>query len=74
MLPRSHLRFVLAIGISEGEVTLESVAVEGTKQVRPDALRTLRSGAADSAFGRKGGRTNRLRRDRNFEGAHPSNV
>ena len=56
MLPRSHLRFVLAIGISEGEVTLESLAVEGTKQVRSDALGTLWSCAADSAAGGKGGR------------------
>ena len=29
----SHLRFVLAIGILAGEVTLEGLAVEGTRQV-----------------------------------------
>ena len=40
----------------EGEVTLDGLDVEGTKQVRPDALGSLRSGAADSTFGEKGGR------------------
>ena len=54
MLLLSHLRFVLTVGISEGEVTLEGLAVEGTKQARPDALRSLRSGAADLAFGEEG--------------------
>ena len=56
MLPRSRLRFVLTAGIGEGEVTLDGIAVEGTKQVRPDALGSLRPGAADSAFSKKGGR------------------
>ena len=50
----SHLRFVLAPGTSKGEVTLDGLDVEGTKQVRPDALGPLRSGATYSAFGEKG--------------------
>ena len=42
--------------MSEGEVTLDVLAVEGTKQVRSDALGPFRSRAAHSAFGEKGGR------------------
>ena len=33
MLPGSRLRFVLATGILEAEVTLDGLALEGTKQV-----------------------------------------
>ena len=29
----AHLRFVLATGVSEAEITLESLALEGTKQI-----------------------------------------
>jgi hypothetical protein len=38
VLPVSRLRFVLATGVSEAEVTLDRLALEGTKQIRPDAV------------------------------------
>ena len=55
VLPRSLLRFVLAIGISKAVVTLDGLALEGTKQVRPNAVGPLRSGPTYFAFG-EGGR------------------
>ena len=33
MLPKSRLRFVLTTGPLEAEITLEDLALEGTKQV-----------------------------------------
>jgi len=51
VLPKSHLRFVLSTGISEAEVTLSRSALEGTKQVRPDAIDPVGSVAAHLAFG-----------------------
>ena len=56
VLPRSLLRFVLAIGISKAVVTLDGLALEGTKQVRPHAFGPLRSSAAYFAFSEEGGR------------------
>jgi len=47
---------VLATGILEAKVMLHGLALEGTKQVRPNALRPLRLGAAYFAFGEEGGR------------------
>ena len=74
MLQASRLRFVPTAGVSDAKVTLDGLAVEGTKQVRPDAIRSLRSSTKDFAFGEEGRRGNRFRRDRTLEGAHPANV
>ena len=56
MLPMSRLRCVLSADIPEAEVTHEGVALERTKQVRPDALGSLQSCAAYLAFGEAGRR------------------
>ena len=56
MLPASHLMYVLAAFISDLEVTLDGLAVEGTEQVRPRAFGPLRSDAAHIALGEAGGR------------------
>ena len=54
MLPLSRLRFVLTTGVSIAEVTFDRVALEGTKQIRPDSVGPSGSVAADLAFGRQG--------------------
>ena len=41
VLPRSHLRFVLATGILDVEVMLDGLALEGTKPVQPIAFGSL---------------------------------
>ena len=64
MLPKSHLRFVLSTGVSKAEVTLDRSALEGTKQIRSDAIKSVGSVAARLAFGGQGRRRNRQRRDR----------
>jgi len=56
VLPASRLRFVLTTRTSGAEVTLGILALEGTKQVQPDALRPLRLVAADFAIGEEGRR------------------
>jgi len=52
----SHLRFVLVTGVSEAEVKFDRLALEGTKQIRPDSVRHSGSVAADFAIGRQGRR------------------
>ena len=63
-----------AASVSGTELTLECVALEGAKQVRPDAIGPLGSFAAHFAFGEEGRRRCRLRRDRNLGEGHPANV
>ena len=52
----------------------DDVALEGAKQIRPDAFRPIRSVAAHSAIGGAGRRRCRLRRDRNLGEGDPANV
>jgi len=66
VLPKSHSRFVLSLGGSEAEVTLDRSALEGTKQVRSDAIEPVGSATARLAFGGEGRRRNRRRRDRDL--------
>jgi len=56
VLPLSRLRFVLATGVSEAEVNFDRLALEGTKQIRPDSVGPSGSVTADFAFGRQGRR------------------
>ena len=63
-----------AASISGTELTLAYLALEGTKQIRPDAIGPLGSFAAHFAFGGKGRRRCRLRRNRNLGEGHPANV
>jgi len=51
VLPMSHSRFVLSTGGSEEELTLDRSALEGTKQVRPDAIKPVGPVTARLAFG-----------------------
>ena len=55
-----------AARVSGTELTLECVAIERTKQIRPDAICPVGSVAAHFAFGEEGRRRCRLRRDRNL--------
>lgn len=48
----SHLRFVLATGKSEAEITLASLALEGAKQIRPGPFGPVGSVAAHFAIGK----------------------
>ena len=64
VLPKSYSRFVLSTGGSEAAVTLDRSALEGTKQVRSDAIGPIGSVTAHLAFGGEGRRRNRRRRDR----------
>jgi uracil-DNA glycosylase len=52
----------------------DCLALEGTKQIRPDAVVSLGSVAAHFTLGEKGRRRYRLRRDRNLRKSHPANV
>jgi len=54
VLPKSHLRFVLSAGVSEAKVTLDRSALEGTKQLRPGAIKPVGSVAEHLAFGGQG--------------------
>ena len=74
VLPASRSRSVPAASVSGAELTLECVALEGAKQIRPDAIGPLGSVAADFAFGEEGRRRCRLRRDRNPGESHSANV
>jgi hypothetical protein len=65
---------VPAASVSGAELTLDCLALEGTKQIRPDAIGPLGSVAAHFAFGEEGRRRCRLRRDRNLGEGHPANV
>jgi len=58
----------------EAELTFDSLALERTKQVWPDALGPLWLGAAYFAFGRTSCKWNCLQGDKKFEGPHPTNV
>jgi hypothetical protein len=74
VLPRLRLRFVLATGVSTAEVTLDRLAPEGTKRVRPDIIGP--SGPAEAHFVFRGhcrGQTN-LRRDGSLGEHHSANV
>jgi len=64
--PKSHLRFVLSNRGSIAEVTLHRSALEGTKQIRSDAIELVGSVAARLASGSHGGKRNRQRRDSNL--------
>jgi hypothetical protein len=64
VLPKSHLRFVFATGISKAELILHRSALEGTKQIRSDAIEPVGSVEARLAFGGEGCGRNRQRRDR----------
>jgi len=66
VLPKSHSRFVLPTGGSEAEVTLDRSALEGTKQVRSDAIEPVGSVTARLAFGGEGRRRDCRRRDRDL--------
>ena len=74
MLLRLHLRFVLATGVSATEVTLDYLALEGTKRVRPDPINP--SGQVEAHFAFRGHYRgqNSLRRDGSLGGDHPANV
>ena len=79
MLPRLRLRFVLAPGVSAAEVTLDHLALEGTKQLRPDTIGLPRPVETHFVFrGHSRGRISRrqisLRRDGSLGGYHPANV
>ena len=63
-----------AASISGTELTLEYVALEGAKQIRPDATGALGPVAAHLAFGEEGRRRCGVRRDRNLGEGHPANV
>ena len=66
VLPKSHSRFVLSAGESGEGLTLDRPALEGTKQVRSDAIEPVGSVTAHFAFGGDGRRQNRQRRDRDL--------
>ena len=74
MLSRLRLRFVLATGVSVGEVTFEFLALKRANQVRPDT--TGSSGSAEAHVALRGycrGR-NYLPRDGSPGKDHPTNV
>jgi len=52
VLPRQRLRFVFATGVSDRRyiITLDHLALEGTKRVRPDTIRPYGPIEAHSAF------------------------
>ena len=52
----------------------DDVALEGAKQIRPDAFGPVGSVAAHLAIGEEGRRRCRLRRDRNLGEGHSANV
>ena len=58
VLPKSHSRFVLSTSVSEAEITLDPSALEGTEQIRSDAIELVGSVAAHLAFGGQGRRGN----------------
>ena len=74
VLPASRLRFVPAAVVSGTELTLACLALEGTKQIRSDAVGHFGSATAHFAFGEEGRRRRCLRRDRNLGEGHPANV
>ena len=65
---------MLSVCVSEAELTLAYLALEGAKQIRPDTIGPLGSVAAHFALGEEGRRRRRLRRDRNIGEGHPANV
>ena len=60
--------------VSEAEATRDRLALEGTKQIRPGAVRPFRTLAAHFASGGQGRRRNPVRRDGNLGEDHPANV
>jgi len=52
----------------------DNVALEGAKQIRPDAVGPVGSVAAHFAIGGEGRRRYRLRRDGNLREGDPANV
>jgi len=52
----------------------DGVALEGAKQIRPDAIGPFGSVATRFAIGEEGRRRCRVRRDRNLGGGDPANV
>ncbi len=65
---------MLATSTADAGVTLERLALEGTKQMRPGAAEHFRSVAAHFVFGANGRERDRLRRDRNLGEGHPADV
>ena len=63
-----------AASASGTELTLDCVVIEGTNQIRPDAVGAPGSVAAYFTFGEEGRRRCRLRRDRNLGEGNPANV
>ena len=79
MLRRLHLRFVLPTGASAAGVTLDHLAVEGTKRVLPGPMGPSGPVDALSVFrghcrGQNSRRQNSLRRNGPLRGDHPANV
>jgi len=66
VLPKSHSRFVLSAGGTEEELILDRSALEGTKQVRSDAIEPVGAVTARLAFGGDGQRRSRQRRDQDL--------
>ena len=79
MLPSLRLRFVLAFRVLVAEVTLDHLALEGAKRVRPDTIGA--SGPVEALFAFRRhcrGQNSRgqisLRRDGPLRRYHPANV
>ena len=72
MLPTLHLRFVLAASLSARRVTLDRLALERTKQVRPDTIESSGPVEAHFAFREHGCGRDRLRRDGPIGGLDPT--
>ena len=60
--------------VSRTGLTLDCLALEGAKQIRPDAIGPLGSVAAHFAIREEGRRRRCLRGDRNLGEGHPANV
>ena len=69
-----RLRFVPAASVSGTELTLDFLAIEGTEQIRSDAVGPLGSVAAHFTFGREDRGRCGLRRNRNLGEGPPTNV
>ena len=74
MLPKPRLGFVLVGGVSEAEVILDRLGVEGTKQIRPYAVGPFQSASAHFIFCGQSHRGSHLRGDRNIGEDHPAHV
>lgn len=74
MLQKALLGFVLVTVVSGGEVILDHLAVEGTKQIRRYGVGPFQSATANCVFRGQSRRRIRLRGDRNLGEDHPANV